>query len=64
MDGLTITDSIPQYDNKKSEIIVSRKTFAEAIRKFIMTNPSQYYLSKDVYIFRRRNKKLFKLYQF
>jgi len=33
MGGLTITDSIPQYDNKKVKLISVGKLFAEAIRR-------------------------------
>ena len=33
MDGLTITDSIPQYDNKKVRLLSVGKLFAEAIRR-------------------------------
>ena len=33
MGGLTITDSIPQYDNQKVRILSVSKLFAEAIRR-------------------------------
>tara|TARA_Y100001963_G_C6678676_1_gene398754 strand:- start:424 stop:1017 length:594 start_codon:yes stop_codon:yes gene_type:complete len=33
MSGLTITDSIPQYDNKKIKLLSVGKLFAEAIRR-------------------------------
>ena len=33
MDGLTITDSIPQFDNKKVRLLSVGKLFAEAIRR-------------------------------
>ena len=33
MGGLTITDSIPQYDNQKVKVLSVSKLFAEAIRR-------------------------------